>query len=57
MLGDGTRTRRHLGGSCGPERVLNGKICVRVEFRSEQLTEWVNPGRDKKIMRWNVWVG
>jgi len=41
------------------ERVLGGKIRVRVdaEFRLEQSTERVNPGRGTEMMRWSVWVG
>ena len=41
------------------ERVLSGKICVRVDakFCLEQLTERVNPGWNKKMMLWSIWVG
>ena len=41
------------------QRALGGKIRVRVEaeFRLEESTERVNPGRGTEMMRWSVWVG
>jgi hypothetical protein len=62
MGGVNTRPRyAHSPASWGKlwERVLGGKIRVRVdaEFRLEQSTERVNPGRGTEMMRWSVWVG